>query len=326
MFSVKSLIQLVQGQRAKKAVNQPLISETEFQQLIADIVSAEKTTTLSSESNLMSTVKSLGPQLSFYRGPGMEFVENREYLSGDDIRNINWRMSARFDRLHSKVYTEDKQQQVLILNDRRASMRFGSIKKLKVTQAAIVSTIIAIKAYCRNCSVAIFNVEPNHELCQFSSELNQISFNLSKTIKPCPPINIEYAMPSLSEAIELSQTKYGKGNIVFIVSDFIDFLQSENDVLDSSFARFAQYNRINPIHIVDPAEMILPDVGQLSLCSANLQASIKINTADNNLRQNYQDQSLKLLKSIKQRLKIYSSTYIQIKTNDNADSKLATCL
>src|SRR5699024_3194729 len=84
-----------------------------------------------------------GPHATARRGRGMDYLESRAYQPGDDVRHLDWRLTARSGRLHTKVFQEEGEQRVMLLLDSRASMRFGTRERFKSVQAARAMALAA---------------------------------------------------------------------------------------------------------------------------------------------------------------------------------------
>jgi uncharacterized protein (DUF58 family) len=91
-----------------------------------------------------------GDWASRWLGRGLDFEESRLYSAGDDIRDMDWRTTARTGRAHLKIYREERQPLVHLVVDRGATMRFGTRRRLKVAQAARVAAVLAFATADRN--------------------------------------------------------------------------------------------------------------------------------------------------------------------------------
>jgi len=303
-------------------INKNLLSEEELQALVTRILADNNK--FANLVNMPSYSNYLGPQDSVFRGPGMELIENRKYVSGDELKLINWRMSARLNQLHSKVYTEDKQTQVIIVLDRRASMRFGSTVRLKVTQAAYSAIILAVKAYCRQASVALVCLQAETKFFDFNHNLNHIIASLHSAIAPAPPVSFadEYSAPNLAESLEQVAVKFGSGNLIYFISDFIDLLEYGDDFLDSSLSKLSKGNQLSMIQVSDPAEINLPDVGTISLVRSKEEEQTELDTSSQSYRSTYKLASEVFMAKVRGKLDEYGDKQIQLFTSDIAIDKL----
>ena len=96
-----------------------------------------------------SAERSAGPVVSAFRGRGMEYAESRPYAPGDDVRHIDWRVTARTGRAHSKVFQSERDRVTLLVVDRSAPMRFGTRVRLKSVQAARLGATLAWAAFAQ---------------------------------------------------------------------------------------------------------------------------------------------------------------------------------
>ena len=94
-----------------------------------------------------SAERSAGPTVSSFRGRGMEYAESRPYTPGDDVRHIDWRVTARTGRAHSKVFQSERDRVTLLVVDRAPAMQFGTRQRLKSVQAARLAATLAWAAF-----------------------------------------------------------------------------------------------------------------------------------------------------------------------------------
>jgi uncharacterized protein (DUF58 family) len=217
-----------------------------------------------------------GEYHSVFKGRGMDFSEVREYQIGDDIRTIDWNVTARYGHPYVKVFEEERELTVMLLVDASFSSEFGTHERMKGEIAAELCALLAFSAIKNNDKVGliIFTdkiekfVPPRkgkshvlrvlRELLYFQPEDRQTDIGLS----------LEY----LSRVIRRRST-------VFLVSDFLskDYTRA---------LRIANKKHdIVGIHIVDPRELALPDVGYVELEDAETGEVLLINSFDRRVRQ-----------------------------------------
>ena len=138
-----------------------------------------------------------GGYLSRQKGRGMEFDEARHYLPGDDIRAIDWRVTARTGKTHTKIYREERERPVFILCDLTASMQFGSQLLLKSVQAAHIAALLSWAAAARGDKVGalIFN-DGMHRECKPLSRQRATSLSVYKVVLQQTTIPAHLPMPA----------------------------------------------------------------------------------------------------------------------------------
>lgn len=195
---------------------------------------------------------------SAWLGRGLDFEEARPYNPGDDIRDMDWRTTARLGQPFVKTYREERQPVLHVVVDRGPSMRFGTRRHLKAAQAARVAALAAFAANERNVAVGAtlwdvrdVSLPPRHgrggivELVQTAAA-------------PCPPLPSEAAEAvHESDRLQRLAEELPRGAKLLLVSDFV-WLTAAHEM---PLAHLAECTDLMAVRISDPAERALPDVG-----------------------------------------------------------------
>ena len=208
-----------------------------------------------------------GLNQSVFRGRGMEFAESRIYQPGDDVKSIDWRVTARTGKVHSKLYQEERERPVYILLDCRSMMHFGSRVRFKSVMAAQIAAILSWVAIdggdriggCVLHSHGLTNFPPsrNHSsMLRFLKSMSDATKNLDNTAKH------EH---SLTQAIRRLRHRCHSGALVFIVSDFHDL----SDNSEQQMKMLSQIASITNILISDQLDEFLPDGGSFPVSDRN---------------------------------------------------------
>lgn len=219
----------------------------------------------------------LGETRSRFRGRGMEFEEVRTYQPGDDIRNIDWRVSARTGGTYTKLFCEERERPVHILVDQRSSMFFGSQQRFKSVTAAELAAAIAWSALAGSDRIGGQIIGDDTEsdirarrnkqaVLRFIHDLNEFNHGL-----PSATQNSKSLAYMLEECRRITRP----GTAVFIVSDFHDFDAS----CAKSLSLLGRHMDINLLHIFDPLEENLPTAGAVSISNGIERASVRINAS-----------------------------------------------
>ncbi|MDM7924980.1 MAG: DUF58 domain-containing protein [bacterium] len=223
-----------------------------------------------------------GEYHSVFKGRGMDFSEVREYQIGDDIRTIDWNVTARTGRPHVKVFDEERELTVMLLVDASFSSEFGTARRMKGEIAAELCALLAFSAIKNNDKVGliIFTdqiekfVPPRKGRSHVLRVLRELLYFKPRDRKTDIGLALEY----LSRVIRRRST-------VFLVSDFLagDF---------SRALRIANRRHdIVGLHIVDPRELEMPDVGFLELEDAETGETMLVNTFDRRVRSLFGEKS-----------------------------------
>lgn len=267
--------------------------------------------------------RTLGDARSVYRGYGMDYDESRPYYAGDELRFMNWRVTARTGEPHMKVFREDRKPGVFIVVDRRQDMRFGTRVRLKVTQAVRAASSIAFDARLRNAPVSgvLLESAQTNKLTWIAETFDEAGvFNFIHTAnKPCPPpdsnhsssLADRYNEQSLSHVIKILAPMLTRGSSVILISDFHDL----DDSSRSSLLELSMTHHLQAVHIVDPVELSLADCGNL-LVQSDQHTTIGINSSDKTTRSEYKRMASRFLTSKQQLFSSLAIPCTTIKTND----------
>lgn len=201
--------------------------------------------------------KLAGTYLAKSKGRGMEFDEVRHYQSGDDVRTIDWRVTARSGKVHTKLFREEKERPVFILTDLGSSMRFGSALLFKSVQAAHLAALIAwhVKQRGDKLGGLVFSQQQHLELKPQSRSHGVLRYFHALT-------SVHQASDSqrglsLTEALSQLRRLVRPGSLVYILSDFSDF--DEHGLRHIRAIR--QHNEVTCCCVTDPLDLALPANG-----------------------------------------------------------------
>ncbi len=217
-----------------------------------------------------------GEYESAFRGRGMEFEEVREYQPGDDIRHIDWNVTARMSAPYVKVHREERELTVMLLVDVSSSGAFGSGKKLKNEVAAEVAALLAYTAIRSNDRVGliIFSDRIEHFIPPKKGRSH-----VWRVIRDILSFRPTRRSTDLDAALEYMSKVTPRRAVVFVISDF----------LDGGFAQrlriSARRHDVTAITIGDRREEELPRIGILELEDAETGETLLIDTYDRNVTQ-----------------------------------------
>ena len=224
-----------------------------------------------------------GDNLSPTRGAGLDYEESRVYVPGDDMRYINWRLTARSNETYVKVFREEHQPSAFILLDQRHSMRFGTQLRLKVTQGLRVAVLLAFYQHYRGLIITGAKLDDDmHWLDSATDERDVLAF-IEIINQPCPPQPAHWPPVSLAHSLRALQSVLSTGTKVYLISDFIDIA----DQCQAMLTELAAQHDVTAIHIVDPGEIELPVAGLLSMTDTVAAHAREIDTADTRTASHY---------------------------------------
>jgi uncharacterized protein (DUF58 family) len=220
-----------------------------------------------------------GEYHSVFKGRGMEFAEVREYIPGDDIRSIDWNVTARLGAPYVKKYVEERELTVVLAVDLSASGAFGSGSQLKRELAVEVCSILAFSAIKNNDKVGCVLFTNGVELYIPPQKGRQ---HVLRVIRELLWFEPERTGTDLAEGLQFLGRVLKRKAVVFLVSDF----------LDPSFERplsvLARRHDVVPILVTDAREERLPDVDLVELVDAETGERLTVDTGSAAVRERFE--------------------------------------
>lgn len=200
-----------------------------------------------------------GEYHSAFKGRGMEFAEVREYLRGDDVRTIDWNVTARVGSPYVKVFDEEREQTVMLLVDASASGAFGSMRQMKGEVGVEISALLAFAAIKNNDRVGLLIFTDAVEVFIPPKKGRK---HVLRVIRELLYFKPQAKRTSISNALDYLEKVLHRRSVVFLISDF----------LDEGYERPLQLMRrrhdLVAVSLYDPRERVLPDVGFINLQDA----------------------------------------------------------
>lgn len=296
---------------------------------------------LASKLNLApnSSVKNnmAGALSSRFKGRGMEFDEARHYQPGDDIRSIDWRVTARTGKTHTKLYREERERPVLIYIDLTSSMHFGTQLLYKSVQALHAAALITFSALSRGDKVGCMAVSNNEDIERKPkstakhalSMLNQI-VDLQQAAVHTPIKNSKNDIDkrvgssnqtSATQTMNQLSMLAKPGTLVYVISDFSTFTENAFTVL----GKINRHCEVRPMRIYDPIEQALPKVsGIQDVLVTNGSDDQHILLGDKKLDQQYKQTREYLFAELKSQLSSFGLPLRQISAAFPIEQQLAT--
>lgn len=203
-----------------------------------------------------------GAYRSRFRGRGVDFVESRNYQPGDDIRNMDWRVTARTGRAHTKVFQEERERPVLVVLDAAPSLFFGTRRRLKSVAAGQMAAAIAWSAVRRGDRIGGFLFAPGRHLeirpAGGRRGAMRMVQGLVDWLQPGrnsgDAAQLQARTQPLSAALERVRHAVRPGSLVIVISDFFSLDEDSNRHL----SRLRQHNDLIACQVLDVAEHELP--------------------------------------------------------------------
>jgi len=247
-----------------------------------------------------------GQYRSVFKGRGIEFDEVREYLPGDEIRSIDWNVTARMGHPYVKKYVEERQLTVMILLDLSGSSYFGTVKRLKRELAAEVCSVLAFSAIQHNDRVGLLVFTDRIE--KFIPPRKGLQHVL-RVIREALYFKPKGIGTDISGALEYLNSVMTRRAVTFIVSDFFasDF-KKPLSIANKKHDCIA-------VTITDPREIGLPNVGIVELFDVEKGTHLLVDTSSSKLRENYGAKSSQRIKGRSKTFGSINVDHIDVRTD-----------
>lgn len=223
-----------------------------------------------------------GQYHSAFKGRGMAFSEVREYQYGDDIRNIDWNVTARFNHPYIKVFEEERELTVMLLVDVSGSNDFGSGTQLKRMLAAELAAVLAFSAIQNNDKVGVIFF--SNQIEKFIPPKKGTS-HILRIIRELISFEPEKKGTDLREGLRFLTSAIKKRSTAFLISDFMG---------DASFEQAlriaARKHDLVALRITDKREMMIPNIGLVKFKDAETGHDLWVDTSNNHWREMYRRQ------------------------------------
>jgi uncharacterized protein (DUF58 family) len=211
-----------------------------------------------------------GEYRSLFKGQGMEFAEVREYQPGDEVRSIDWNVSARMGRPFVKRYVEERELTIMLAIDLSGSSRFGTRARFKHDLAIELAGVLALAAVRNNDRVGLMLFSDQVEHALPARKGRKHALRLIRDLLTAQP---KGRGTSMTVAIDRLMRLLPHRSVVFLASDFIA------DDVEKPLARLAQRHDVIAVTLEDPAERVLPNVGPARLEDPETGTVVEVDTS-----------------------------------------------
>ena len=216
-----------------------------------------------------------GEYHAVFKGRGMNFAEVREYQIGDDVRSIDWNVSARMGHPYVKLFEEERELLVMLLCDVSSSSHFGSVSSLKVEMATEMAAVLAFSAIKNNDKVGLLLFTDKIEKYIAPRKGKSHILRILRELLTFEP---KRQGTDIRGALEYMNSVVKKRAIVFLISDFIDA------GYDKALRIVGRKHDLTAVHVTDPREYLLPDVGLVRLHDAENGKPLWVDTSSVRVR------------------------------------------
>ena len=256
----------------------------------------------------------LGEYQSVFRGQGMEFEEVREYVPGDDVRTIDWNVTARMQRPFVKVYREERELLVMILVDVSPSGDFGTRGRRKNELAAELAATLA------------FAATRNHDkvgLLLFTDEVERFippkkgRGHVFTVIREILDVHPQGRGTDLAQALAFLDRVVRRRAVVFVISDFLDAPS-----FDTALSRVGRRHDLVLFRVEDPGEHELPDVGFLAVEDVETGGRAWVDTGDGQVRRRFAKTAHEQARALETSLRKLGVDLVRMRTSEEVGGPL----
>lgn len=261
-----------------------------------------------------------GGKRTRFRGRGIDFEEVRLYHPGDDIRAIDWRVTARTQVPHTKLFSEERERPVFVCTDLRSPMFFGTRQCFKSVLACHLASSLSWAALANSDRVGglVFgdsdhrDIRPKrskHSVLEIIQQLNLFGTKLKQPFSLGDQNN-------LFKIFENSRRLAKPGSAIFIISDFHDF----NEDCERQLFQLSRHCDVTLFHVIDPMEKSLPATGQINITDG--QQRRLLNAQDARFAAQYQQQASEHLQRLQQSCQKYNVALASFSTDSDPQQQL----
>ncbi len=219
-----------------------------------------------------------GEYHSVFKGRGMAFSEVREYQFGDDIRTIDWNVSARFNHPFVKIFEEERELTVMLLVDVSASGEFGTVQQLKKDIAAELCAVLAFSAIKNNDKVGVIFFS---DVIEKFIPPKKGRTHILRIVRELLDFQPTHRKTNIAEGLRYLTSVIKKRSIVFLISDFL------GEGYDDALKIAAKKHDLVAVRLYDKRETELPSSGLIRVVDAETEETDWIDTSDRRVRDHY---------------------------------------
>ncbi len=256
-----------------------------------------------------------GEYHSAFKGRGMAFSEVREYVAGDDIRAIDWNVTARLNHPFVKVFEEERELTVMLLVDVSGSGDFGTKTQFKRDMITELCAVLSFSAIQNNDKIGIIF---------FSDQIEKFippkkgKSHILRIIRELIDFKPAHTQTDLAQALRYFTNVIKKRSIAFLISDFIDNnITNKKKTVEDALKIAGKKHDVVALRIYDEREYYLPDMGLITLTDAETGRLIQIDSGNKEVRKNYESFARKSELALNDIFKKCAVDFTSIRTDQN---------
>ena len=252
-----------------------------------------------------------GAYHSSFKGNGMEFSEVREYVPGDDVRSIDWNVTARTGTPYIKKFVEERELSMLLMVDASSSSEFGSGVQMKGETMASITALLSFAAIKNNDKVGLLIFTDQVELFIAPAKGRKHVLRLVREILYFKP---SHKGTNLQVALEYASKILSRRSVIVVMSDFLD------SGFDNAFKILRKRHDVLALGINDIRETELPPVGLIELEDPETGETLLVDTGDASFREAFAKEARKSARKISEKFARMSVDYVRILIQENFEA------
>jgi uncharacterized protein (DUF58 family) len=254
----------------------------------------------------LATEQLAGSYHSVFKGQGLSFNEVRSYAPGDDVRFIDWNVSARMDAPFVKVFVEEREMTVMLVVDMSASEQWGTVRAPKSRLAAEVAALCAFSAIKNNDNVGLVLAT---DIIEKLVPPKKGDKHVMRVIREILGFQPEYTGTNLELALQTLVKAAKRKSVAFVVSDFFA------NGFERALALAAAKHDVIPVMLVDPRDEELPDVGLATFEDFETGQDLLVDTSDPRVRAHYAESMLAIRKQREKLFRKLALDHVVVRTD-----------
>jgi uncharacterized protein (DUF58 family) len=250
-----------------------------------------------------------------FKGRGMTFSEVRQYQYGDDIRAIDWNVTARYNEAHVKVFEEERELTMMLMVDISGSESFGSKSQFKKEIVTEIAATMAFSATQNNDKIGLVLFSDQMELYIPPKKGRSHVLRIIRELIEFKPKSNK---TDISKALEFLSSTQKKKAIVFLISDFMGLNY------DTTLKIAAKKHDITGIRVYDPRDETIPNIGIVEMVDAETQETRAVDTTSKKVRLAYEKHYQKQLSYFKESFQKSGSGVVNTRVDESYVTKLLT--
>lgn len=254
-----------------------------------------------------------GNYSSVFKGSGLEFADVRSYQYGDDVRTIDWNVSAKGHGTFVKTFKEEKEQNVFFLLDVSASQEIGTFEQKKIDIGKEICAILTLSAIKESGNAGLICFSDRKELYIKPDKGLKHGYDIIYNLFKLKPLSLQ---TDLNKSLKFAMGLLKKKSIVILISDFID----EN--FEHNLIAISQKHDLVVIHLSDSREFNFPKLGIIPLYDKETKKTVWVNSSSRKFRERISENFNKKKQELESLCRKYNANYLWVDTSEEYVTKL----